>query len=156
MVFNALIVSSIRLDLPNVQPEVGASTFNFTPTPETKIFISRKSMADANKAVVDESTVFNEMDFTSQIRQVRTRVTMPGTYSSARCFTAWTDNNLCRPYTIFTLADKYTSFPLPAYVLASKILSDVLDCMQRNKGILRKETIAASATIDSTDVSNLT
>lgn len=64
LVFNALVTSSIRLDQEGLQPEVGASTYSFTPSRSTKIYISRKSKAAANETIEEESQV------DSQLRQL--------------------------------------------------------------------------------------
>jgi hypothetical protein len=46
-VFNALITSSIRVDR-TFDPELGPSTFLFTPSTETKVYISSLNIEQAN------------------------------------------------------------------------------------------------------------
>lgn len=58
LVFNALIISSVRLD-KEYEPEVGISTYLFNPSANTKMFISRHSISDANLIIEQEKMHFN-------------------------------------------------------------------------------------------------
>jgi len=132
----------MRLDHRGADPEVGASTYNFTPSPETKIFVSQNSIASANKAIEEEATMFNSHDLDAQIRQVRSQLTVPSTYSPSRAHSEWVDNAMCRPFAIFTLCEKSGIDGSADYAVASKILLLVADAMRFNDGMLKKKDIA--------------
>lgn len=54
-VFNALVTSSLRLDKDNCEPEVGSSTYSFTPSYSTKVYISNRSVTAANRTINQRS-----------------------------------------------------------------------------------------------------
>lgn len=139
LVFNALIVSSLRLD-KEYDPEVGVSTYLFNPSANTKIYISKRNISEANLVIKQENMHFNFHDLESQIRQLRSYLTMPSTYVNARCFSPWTDNGLCRPYSIFTLKDR-SIMESTDDIIASKILSQIASSMRRKRGILQKSEL---------------
>lgn len=111
LVFNAIIISSLRLD-NNTKPEVGASNYSFTATPSTRIYVSRKNIEKANTSLKKKLVYFNQHDYDSQLRQLRSYLTCPNTYVNARVFSKWTDNKLCRPFSIFTFAGKSGGFKI--------------------------------------------
>ncbi|KAI9263008.1 hypothetical protein EDC94DRAFT_608046 [Helicostylum pulchrum] len=83
LVFNALVTSSLRLD-HNYLPEVGASTFLFSPTKDTKLYLSSRSIEQANKTIGEKLELANLHDLDSQLRQVKSRLASPLMYTSAR------------------------------------------------------------------------
>lgn len=57
LVINALIISSLRLDCI-MEPEVGPSTYSFTPATSTRIFISKESIKNLTLTMNKEDTYF--------------------------------------------------------------------------------------------------
>ncbi|ORE08786.1 hypothetical protein BCV72DRAFT_322855, partial [Rhizopus microsporus var. microsporus] len=83
LVFNGLVTSSIRLY--QIHPtEVGTSTFLFSPTKETKVYVSSGSTEQVNRTISQKLEITNSHDLGSQLRQVRSRLTSPRTYVSSR------------------------------------------------------------------------
>lgn len=121
LVFNALVTSSIRVDKIHL-PEVGASRFLFSPAKETKVYLSSRSIEQANKTVNERLKIANTHDLDAQRRQVRSRLTSPRTYTSSRFSSRWTDRTSCRPYSILTLLDKDFADPNNGSIIAASLL----------------------------------
>jgi hypothetical protein len=103
-VFIALVISSKRLDTDSTS--VGPSTYSFTPSSQTKRYVSRKSIERALSTTNDKNETSQCNDFDAQIRQVRSSLVDPNTYTFARFFSPLTDTLMHRPYSIFTIKDK--------------------------------------------------
>lgn len=136
--FNALIISSLRLD-NNTEPEVGASTYSFTATPSTKIYVSRKNIEKANTSLKKKLVYVNQHDYDSQLRQLKSYLTCPNTYVNARVFSKWTDDILCRPFSILNFAEKSGVDQNSDSVVASNVLVKIADAMRFNNGVLKKK-----------------
>ncbi|GAB5586184.1 hypothetical protein Unana1_01084 [Umbelopsis nana] len=108
--FNALVTSSLRLDAA-IEPEVGPSTLNLllhdeTQGKQTRMFIHMASFRSATDLAKksDVSSVY-EHNLLYQLRQVRSKFHQASTYSLCRASSTLTNDHMCQPYTIFTLAD---------------------------------------------------
>lgn len=95
-VFNGLVASSVRLD-KDFSAEIGASTFLLSLKNNTKVYIALRSIELANKTINEKLETANGHDLDSQLRQVRSRLTSPRTYTCSRFSSQWTDQIGCRP-----------------------------------------------------------
>jgi hypothetical protein len=141
MVFNALVTSSLRLDKDNAVPEVGASTYEFTPSKETSLYISLRSMKAALETISKKAEISNPYDLDSQLRQVRSYLISPTSYICSRFSSEWTDALPFRPYTIFTLIEKSSTEASLDYMVASSILLKIADCMRFKNGVMEKDVL---------------
>lgn len=140
LVFNALVTSSIILDI-NLPAEVGAFTFKFNPSNNTQLFLSTRSIESANKAIAHKAKVYALHDINCSLRQVRSRLTSPNTYTFARFHTEWTHYNDSMPYTIFTIADKPNADRNNSGIACARVLSTVANAMRFNEGNIDKTDI---------------
>lgn len=141
-VFNALVTSSMRLDI-DADPEVGSSTTLFTPTLQQKIYLSQKSLDAAKVIINSEKKCFNQIDIFSQFRQLQSQFSSPSTYFISRCSSLYVDNIACRPFTVFTLADAEGNTLTIDVKIGSQIFQAVAKGMLFNKGKLEKENLTA-------------
>ncbi|KAI8063054.1 hypothetical protein BDF21DRAFT_389426 [Thamnidium elegans] len=102
-VISALVTSSLRLDLDQPKPELGPSTHSFHPTQNTRLFLSAYSLHKSDNLLKMKSTQINTFDKYAQLKQIRSKYTVPSTYRLSRCSLRITDNNFSRPYTVFTV-----------------------------------------------------
>ncbi|KAI8594883.1 hypothetical protein EDD21DRAFT_392661 [Dissophora ornata] len=106
--FNALVTSSLRLDVEE-PPSLGGATMNFTlSTPQashaTKIFLDSGSIEDAyTLASNKDAWCVSTRDTFSQLRQLRTKFHDSSTYSLCRASSFFTRNSAQQPFTIFNL-----------------------------------------------------
>lgn len=135
--FNALITSSLRLDI-NCLPQVGPSTHNFSPSKNTRIYIAHSSIELANSIIEDRKEELYPYDLFHQLRQLRTKLTSPSTYTISRACSLWTNDIRCRPYTVFTLADSGTSSFDNDEILGSMVLRCVAKTIMNKEDHLRK------------------
>lgn len=105
--FNALVISSIRLDDSKTPSEVGASTKHFTPSSNSRIFLSTSSIEKANQLANDNNRehIPSSDDPFNMIMQLRSKFNQETTFLLARVFGSFTSNHTLLPYTIYTLAD---------------------------------------------------
>lgn len=137
LVFNALIMSSIPIDI-KLPSEVGASTFNFKPSKETRLYLSSRSIKYSNATITEKRQLHAEHDINSTLRQVRSRFTNPQAYINSRFHSEWRHFTGCMPNTIFAIVDKPNVDPTISYVICSKVLLMVADAMRFSNGILEE------------------
>lgn len=101
---NILVISSIRIDNSKLAPEVGPSTTNFTPSKNTRIFVSMSSIQQANKILKDPNSL-KLSDPLVHVRQLRSKFHQHSTYSLARSYSVFTSDITVQPYTIYTLVN---------------------------------------------------
>ncbi|KAF7720482.1 hypothetical protein EC973_008144 [Apophysomyces ossiformis] len=114
--FNALLTSTIRLDVDHI-PTIGASSINgFSPTKATRIYLDQRVVKMLNEWVEKKKIeknagtalvnyplyVFDEL---AQLRQVRSKFNDPSTYQFLRGYSSVTNDLRLRPITVWTLAD---------------------------------------------------
>lgn len=114
--FNALLTSTIRLDVDHI-PTIGASSINgFSPTKTTRIYLDQRVVKMLNEWVEKKKIeknagtalvnyplcVFDEL---TQLRQVRPKFNDPSTYQFLRRYSSVTNDLRLRPITVWTLAD---------------------------------------------------
>ncbi|KAG2203013.1 hypothetical protein INT47_013229 [Mucor saturninus] len=91
--FNALVVSSIRLD-GAFKPEVGASTFSFFPSGKTKVFVSEDSMKKAGRILADKRPHLDPtLDPAAHLRQLRSAFNFKSTFIYARFHSMFASNH---------------------------------------------------------------
>ncbi|KAI8982056.1 hypothetical protein BDF20DRAFT_834710 [Mycotypha africana] len=102
---NILAISSIRIDDAKIAPEVGASTKKFSPSTNTRIFLSTTSIKKAMELFNASSDRLLSLgaDPLTHIRQLRSKFNQESTYSLARVFGEFTQNLTVQPFTIYTL-----------------------------------------------------
>jgi hypothetical protein len=71
-VFNALVTSSLRLDI-DADPEVGPTTTLFAATNQHKIYLSQKSLDAAKLIINGGKRCFNQIYILSQLRQLQSQ-----------------------------------------------------------------------------------
>jgi hypothetical protein len=148
-VFNALVISSKRLDT-NSEPEVGPSTYSFTPSNNTRLYLSSEMVKRAMSTIDNHDETSQFSDFEAQLRQIRSSLTDPHTYTYSRFFSTWTDNLMHRPYTIFTIKDKSNENESKNFMVGSKVLAEIAHCMIFNKGVLEKSRLDDIDSLQST------
>lgn len=94
-VFNALVTSSLRLDKDNCEPEVGSSTYSFTPSYSTKVYISNRSVTAANRTINQRSQFIDFQDNYAHLRQLRSKFSASSTYSTSRTSSFFWENVCC-------------------------------------------------------------
>jgi hypothetical protein len=148
--FNSLVVSSLRLDI-KTDPELGPTTLKFSPSTKTKLYLCKQSLESANKILASKQTVFNDHDFDSHLRQLRSKFTHPDTYLVARKCHEWTDTIATMPYTVFTLVDSFDQDNNVDAKIGSKIMLAVADAMRFNSGLLLKASLNDLVKADTND-----
>jgi hypothetical protein len=138
--FNALVTSSIRLDLDH-DLETGPSTKNFSPSPYTKIFIANTSQTAVNDIIRTKKSVLYDFDTLHQLRQLRSRLTSPSTYSISRASSLLTNHISCRPYTVFTIVDSGSSSNDTDEILACMVLRSIALKVLNNRLTISKHEI---------------
>ncbi|KAF9190063.1 hypothetical protein BGZ49_003738, partial [Haplosporangium sp. Z 27] len=106
--FNALITSSIRLDMKE-PPSIGAVTSSFLlrdpqSSSNTKIFLNCNSLNEALR-IVKEKDIFyrSEENVLEQLRQVRSKFDEPTTYNLCRASSEIAKDCTMQPFSVFTL-----------------------------------------------------
>jgi hypothetical protein len=153
-VFNGLVTSSLRLDM-DAEPELGASTLNFTPSANTKVYIAHSSITSAKIIMEKDNNYFNRYDHMSQLRQLRSQFASISTYLASRCSSVYTNNITCRPYTIFTVADSEGNTMTLDVKIGSQIFQQVAIEMMFGKGCISKTKLKSIHTDKNTQVNNL-
>ncbi|KAI9469856.1 MAG: hypothetical protein EXX96DRAFT_492132, partial [Benjaminiella poitrasii] len=104
---NILAISSIRVDDVKIAPEVGASTKNFNPSTNARIFLSTTSIKNAMEFINASSDQLLSLgaDPLIHIRQLRSKFNQESTYSLARVFGEFTQNHTLQPFTIYILSN---------------------------------------------------
>lgn len=141
---NGLVTSSIRID-QEVEPELGSSTMQFTPSLTTRIFVL-KSQLDAAKKVLTVETVkyLYPQDLLSQLRQVRSKFTKAGGYMPLRASSPMTNYHTLKPYTIWTVyCFDDTSATPSAAKLGSKLFQLIARSNFDNKYVVTKSEVEA-------------
>ncbi|GAA5816421.1 hypothetical protein MFLAVUS_009950 [Mucor flavus] len=115
--------------------------FLFSPTKETKIYLSSRIIEQANETVNEKLEIANTHDLDAQLRQVRSRLTSPRTYTRSRFSSQWTNRTSCQPYSIFTLLDRDFADSKNDSVIASSLLVCIADCMRFEKGLLKRSRL---------------
>ncbi|KAF9152373.1 hypothetical protein BGX21_005041 [Mortierella sp. AD011] len=106
--FNALVTSSIRLDLKE-PPSIGGTTVSFSlkdtqSSKATVIFLDCESIKAADKLISDKSVQQNSRgNEVEQLRQLRSKFDEPSTYFRCRAPSRITKDHTAQPFTIFTL-----------------------------------------------------
>ncbi|KAI7895302.1 uncharacterized protein EV154DRAFT_548288 [Mucor mucedo] len=100
--FNALVVSSIRLD-GAIKPEVGPSTFSFFPSGKTKVYVSEDSAKKASRILADKRpNLDSTLDPAAHLRQLRSGFNFKSTFIYARFHSMFASNHFLQFLTIFT------------------------------------------------------
>lgn len=146
-VFNALITSSLRLDIEGAEAEVGASTTNFTPSLATKLYIPGVVNKLAMENLKNTTTTFYNHALISQIRQLRSKFDNPSTYMIARCSSPFTNNLLSQPLTIYTVAE-FEGKIEPELKLGSRIMRTFASAALYNKGQVKIDQLKNLVTND--------
>lgn len=139
--FNALVTSSIRLDQTS-ELETGPSTKQFSPSRNTQIFIAQTSRIAANDIIETKKNTLYDFDILHQLRQLRSRLTSPSTYSISRACAMLTNQISCKPYTIFSILDAGSNTSDTDEKLASMVLRHIA------LKILNKQTTITKLEID--------
>ena len=133
---NLLVISSIRIDDSKLAPEVGPSTKNFTPSKDTRIFVSTSSIYLANKILKDPDSL-KLSDPLVHLRQLRSKFHQRSTYSLARCYSVFTQDITVQPYTIYTLVNS-TSKNDTCSIMGSGVMELVGNSFFEENGMLKK------------------
>lgn len=136
---NLLVISSIRIDDSKLAPEVGPSTKNFTPSKDTRIFVSTSSIYLANKILKDPDSL-KLSDPLVHLRQLRSKFHQRSTYSLARCYSVFTQDITVQPYTIYTLVNS-TSKNDTCSIMGSGVMELVGNSFFEENGMLKKDEI---------------
>ncbi|KAI7899310.1 uncharacterized protein BX663DRAFT_489416 [Cokeromyces recurvatus] len=96
---NILAISSIRVDNVKLAPEGGASTKNFNPSTDARIFLSATSIKKSIKILNASSDQLLSMgaDPLTYVRQLRSKCNQEITYSLARVFGEYARNHTLQP-----------------------------------------------------------
>ncbi|KAG0162233.1 hypothetical protein DFQ30_002570, partial [Apophysomyces sp. BC1015] len=148
--FNALITSSLRLDIHST-PEIGPATCQFLLENErqsvnTQLFVKESAWKAAKALAEDKSASFIlPYDILHQMRQLRTRFHHRSTYSCCRSFNEMTDDLTARPYTIFTITGYDNAREDSNYRSASKLFRQIALAIIRGDNVLTREDVDANA-----------
>ena len=141
-VMSALVTSSLRLDLEIVEPELGPSTYNFKTSNETRLFIPSPSLEKAERLYAAKSMKLNNYDLYAQLKQIRSKFTIPTSYRLSRCCSKFTDTIFLRPYTVFTAATKEDGDENCDLKIGSRISRLVAkQAIEGKRGIKRSELV---------------
>lgn len=105
MVSDVLVTASIEIGDSTVV-NIGSSSQNFKTTKDTRIYLDTDSL-DRSKRLLRDTLCcqLSSFDALAQLKQVRSKFDHISTYTMCRASSSFTNNHLCRPYTIWTLAD---------------------------------------------------
>ncbi|KAK3841527.1 MAG: hypothetical protein J3R72DRAFT_369034 [Linnemannia gamsii] len=107
---NALVTSSLRLDLPE-QGSVGGTTLSFLlvtadASNATKTFLDQQSVDAALVLAANKNAwAVSNRSLLYQLRQVRTKFHDPSTYLLCRASSHFSRSHACQPYSIFNLTN---------------------------------------------------
>ncbi|KAG0250800.1 hypothetical protein BGZ95_007078, partial [Linnemannia exigua] len=107
---NALVTSSLRLDLPE-QASVGGTTLSFVlsttdASNATKIFLDQQSVNAALVLAANKNAwAVSNRSLLYQLRQVKTKFHDPSTYLLCRASSHFSRSHACQPYSIFSLTN---------------------------------------------------
>ncbi|KAI8595148.1 hypothetical protein EDD21DRAFT_344865 [Dissophora ornata] len=107
---NALVTSSLRLDIPGIG-SVGGSTLSFLlntveDSYATKFFLDQESVKAAfDLALNTDAWSVSNQNILSQLRQLRSKFLDPSTYFLCRASGYITRSHTCHPHSVFTLAN---------------------------------------------------
>lgn len=145
-IFNALVTSSLRIDI-DIKPEIVPVTSNFILNVyerlfATKIFVKKSVWESAQHiAKCERTNKISSYDVIFQLRQLRTRFHQRLTYFTCRGFNEPTDDILTRPYTVFTLCEWDNGNNDSGYRVGSLLLQTIANNMITGRGVLRKDDV---------------
>ncbi|KAG0286172.1 hypothetical protein BGZ98_005187 [Dissophora globulifera] len=132
--FNALITSSIRLDLKD-PPSIGGTTVSFPlkdirSSKATAIFLDCDSIKEADEIMKDRNIERNSRgNEVEQLRQIRSKFHEPSTFYLCRAPSRIAKDHMAQPFTVFTLVGSDSlenGSGRAAAVLFNKIATNVL------------------------------
>ncbi|KAG0162387.1 hypothetical protein DFQ30_002187 [Apophysomyces sp. BC1015] len=105
MVSDVLVTASIEVGDTTVV-NIGSSTQTFSTTNDTRIYLDADSLDRSKRLLADTLCCqLSSFDALAQLKQVRSKFDHISTYTMCRASSSFTNNHLCRPYTIWTFAD---------------------------------------------------
>ncbi|KAG2208078.1 hypothetical protein INT47_010440 [Mucor saturninus] len=134
---NILVISGIRIDNSKLAPEVGPSTHNFTPSKNTRIFVSMSSIQLANKTLKDPNSL-TLSDPLVHLRQLRSKFHQHSTYSLARSYSVFTSDITVQPYAIYTLVNSISNND-SSCIMGSKVMELIGNPILEGNSMLKKE-----------------